>query len=654
MKDFSDFFGIDGFLEHELSSFEYRESQQQMAELIFQSLEKNSNAIVEAGTGTGKTMAYLIPAIVHAKENDEKIAISTETKALQRQLVEKDLPLVQNIFHKYLGVEFKYSIALGSSNYPCRRRFDHFVKKGEYEKSDMEYIEKIISLFKSRKIFTSHEADVPFRIWAEICRDSEMCEQQRCFLSYNCPFMAAKREWMQSDVLVINHYLFFSNIASGKTFLPMTETVIFDEAHSLESVAIGQLGFSIDYEMLVSLLQRFHQKKGRGAIYVIEDEDFRDKAIAFVDKISREANKFFEKLRNDFGEKEITRRIKSEVPTGYDLLKTLEDFVDLLDECKEQSGEDFKIVFEPARLRITAYKNSLHAFLHQTLEEYVYWIEKNESGLLGNIFLNARPIKVDRAFINDVYPFYKSSVFVSATLSVKDDFSFFKESIGFNDGLEKIFPSPFDYSRQMIMFLSGQLPEPDDSEYTDVTAKYCEEMIKITEGNCLILFTSYSTLKNIKSLLAKRIDNLIFSQDEMTASKALALYLANPGSVLMGTHSFWQGIDLPGDLLRCVIITRLPFSVPDTPVMEARVEMCKNSGHNPFVHIQIPEAVLKMRQGVGRLIRSAADIGIVAILDSRIKTKQYGSIFEKSLPNCVKVSTIGELKGKYREILLKS
>jgi len=518
----------------------------------------------------------------------------------------------------------------------------------------MEYIEKISQLFQSKKIFTSHEADVPPRIWMEVCRDSEVCDQQRCFVSYSCPFMAAKREWMQSDVLVVNHYLFFANIAAGKSFLPLTENVIFDEAHSLETIAIGQLGFSIDYEMLMGLLQRFHQKGKKGVIHIIDDDDIKNKSIKLIEKIAIEANKFFENLKKNFGEKETTKRIKAEPPEGFVLLKRLEEFTELLEKCKEQSGEDFKIAFEPARLRITAYKNSLSAFLTQSLPEHVYWIEKSESELFGNVFLNARPIKVDNAFRNEVYKYYKTSIFVSATLAVKDDFKFFKSTIGFDEGLEKIFPSPFNYSRQMVLFTSGNLPEPDDKDYHEVTAKYCADIIKLTGGNCLILFTSYWTLKNIKAYLSTLIDNPIFSQDELSASKALSMYIENDGSVLMGTHSFWQGIDLPGDLLRSVIITRLPFSVPDTPVTEAKLELCKMSGLNPFVQIQIPEAVLKMKQGVGRLIRSGTDKGIVAILDSRIKTKHYGIIFENSLPQCIKVSNLKDLKLKYNEILLQN
>ncbi|HPJ35095.1 MAG TPA: helicase C-terminal domain-containing protein [Spirochaetota bacterium] len=644
-------FAPEGYLDLELPEYEHRESQLEMARFIHERLCDSENGIIEAGTGTGKTMAYLIPAIIHALESGKRIAVSTETRALQRQLTEKDIPVARNIFRKYLGSDFKFSLCLGSANYPCRRRFERFLKKGEFDKGDIEHLNRVSALFRERKIFTSHEADVPSYIWGEICRDSELCGQQRCPVSSICPFQAAKREWMQSDVLVMNHYLFFSNIASGKTYLPVTETVIFDEAHSVENIASRQLGFSIDYDLLMSLLQRFHHRGKWGIVNSFTSSETREEAINSIELIAKEANIFFEKVRSLFREGETVKRIKSEITLGVKLLIQMEKFLAILEKCeKDCEDEDFRMEFEPARSRVKGYFESLGSFLSLDLPGYVYWIERSERDLIGNISLTARPVTIDSIMRNEVFTFYESSLFISATLSVKNDFSFFINSTGFERGSGVVLGSPFNYMEQMVIYLGADLPSPEEPRYIEAAAKASAEIIKILGGNCLLLFTSYRMLKSVKNILEDLIDNKIYSQDSMSASKALHSYIRHSGSVLMGTHSFWQGIDLPGDLVKGVIITRLPFAVPDTPIMEARVEKIREEGRNPFVSLQIPDAVLKMKQGAGRLIRRSTDRGIVAVLDSRIKTKGYGATFDSSLPECGRALSLKELTEKYKKI----
>ncbi len=648
----NDIFGPGGYLDLELPEYEFRESQLDMARFIQEHLADSENGIIEAGTGTGKTMAYLIPAIIHALESGKRIAVSTETRALQRQLTDKDIPVAQNIFRKYLDSDFKFSLCLGSANYPCRRRFERFLKKGEFEKGDIEYLNRVTALFSERKIFTSYEADVPSYLWGEICRDSELCDQQRCPVSSICPFQAARREWIQSDLLVMNHYLFFSNIASGKTYLPVTETVIFDEAHSVENIASRQLGFSIDYDLLMSLLQRFYHRGKWGIVNSFKSGETREDAITAIELIAKEANIFFEKVRALFNEGETVKRIKSEIKLGEKLLLNIEKFLSILEKCeKDCDDEDFRMEFEPARSRVKGYFESLGSFLSLNLPGYVYWIERSERDLLGNVSLTARPITIDNIMRHDVFSFYESSLFVSATLSIKNDFSFFMNTIGFERGSGIVLKSPFNYKEQMVIYLGADIPSPEEPRYTEAAAKVSAEIINILGGNCLLLFTSYSTLKSVKNILEDIIDNKIYSQDEMSASKALHAYIRHSGSVLMGTHSFWQGIDLPGDLLKGVIIARLPFAVPDTPIMEAKVEKIRNEGRNPFISLQIPDAVLKMKQGTGRLIRRETDKGIVAVLDSRIKTKGYGATFDSSLPECGRALNMKELTEKYKQII---
>ncbi|MCL1864739.1 MAG: ATP-dependent DNA helicase [Spirochaetes bacterium] len=647
-----DIFSPGGFLDMELSEYEYRESQLVMAEFIYERLFEGENGIVEAGTGTGKTMAYLIPALKFALENDFKIAITTETKALQKQLVDKDIAAVQKIFKNHLGIDFKFALALGSYNYPCRRKFERLLKKGGFDRNDMTYLNRLSSLFKEKRIFTFFDVEMPGYLWEEIGRDSDICGYQKCLMSSICPFQAARREWAQADLLIMNHYLFFTNVASGRTYLPVFDGVIFDEAHSVESIASKQLGFSIDYDFLINLLQKFYQKGKYSIINNFKDNKLREDAILSVELIVKDAQIFFENVRNLFQGLETVQRITAPSVDGEKLVSEIKKLISILDVVKDDfEDDDLRMELDPAMNKLIAYCESLISFLNLSYENYVYWIERSDKELLGNISLVGRPINIDNIMKHEVFSFYKSSIFVSATLSIKNDFSFFMSVIGFENGKGIVLESPFNFNEQMVIYLAGDMPAPDDEDYPLAVANTSSEIIELLNGNCLLLFTSYSMLKKVKVLLEEKIDNKIYSQDSMSASKALDFYINDDSSILMGTHSFWQGIDLPGDLLKGVIIARLPFAVPDTPIMEAKFEKLRNDGKNPFVNLQIPEAVLKMRQGAGRLIRRGTDRGVVAILDSRIKTKGYGAIFSDSLPECERSFSLKEFTKKYKALM---
>jgi ATP-dependent DNA helicase DinG len=349
---------------------------------------------------------------------------------------------------------------------------------------------------------------------------------------------------------------------------------------------------------------------------------------------------------------ETVRRITAPTIEGTKFTEEIKKFISILDVAKEDFEEDdCRMELDPAMNRLIAYCESLISFINLSYEEYVYWIERSDKELLGNISLIGRPINIDKIMKSEVFSFYNTSIFVSATLSVRNDFSFFMSVIGFEKGRGIVLESPFNFKEQMLIYLAADMPAPEDEDYPLALADTSSEIIKLLNGNCLLLFTSYSMLRRVKKLLEEKIDYRIYSQDSMSASKALNSYIDDDTSILMGTHSFWQGIDLPGDLLKGVIIARLPFAVPDTPIMEAKFERLRNEGKNPFVYLQIPEAVLKMRQGAGRLIRRGTDRGVVAILDSRIKTKSYGEIFSSSLPECDKVLSLKEFTKKYKALM---
>ena len=553
-----DIFGPGGHLDTQLAEYEYRESQLLMASFIHERLHYLENGIVEAGTGTGKTMAYLIPALKYAAESDKKIAITTETRALQKQLVEKDIPLVQKIFRENFYADFKYAICFGSSNYPCRKRFERAVRKGEFERADMEHINRVAQMFRQKKIFTMFEADVPFRLWEEISRDPEVCDQQRCQFSHQCQFQAARREWAQADLLVMNHYLFFSNVGSAKSYLPVSDVVIFDEAHSVEQIASKQLGFSIDYDMLVNLLQRFFQRGRRGIINSFASQELRQEAMSELETVAKKGQVFFEKAKSLFvNERETTRRIITSLDFGGELYTAIGKFLGTVAKGEGDLDEDeLRVEYEPARNRLTAFADSLSSVTVLMVPDFVYWLERSSSDLLGNVSLTGRPLNIDMIMKQEVYSFYESSVFVSATLSVKNDFSFFSATTGFENGSGIVLDSPFNYREQMLVYLGADLPSPEDERYPTAAAKACAQIINILSGRCLILFTSYYMLRTVRAMLEKLTVCTIYSQDTMTASKALNLYVNDPHSVLMGTHSYWQGIDLPGDLVDEIMAAR--------------------------------------------------------------------------------------------------
>ncbi len=640
-------------LKQKLSSFKYRESQLSMANFILERFKNRENGIIEAGTGTGKSMAYLFPAVLYSIGEGKRVSISTETKALQKQLLDNDLPIVQEICRENLKRDFKFSLCLGSRNYPCRRRFEGAVKKGLLKESDRDLTMKMQLHFSSPDVFTFFDINAPFDFWEEVNRDPDACAHQKCPFFRQCHFQTAKKEWATSDLLIMNHYLFFSNIASDKAYLPVTESVVFDEAHSLETIASSQLGFSIDLKLLGNIMNRFYTKKGRaGVVFSFKETATQQESINLIDKIMKEGQIFFEQLRDLFSARENVLRITRRLDVGQNFLTHLEKFIEVITLAEgDFEDEDTLLEFEPAKNKVVAYSQSLKFFLDLDSDSHVYWIERDSNELLGNVQAVARPVNIDEIMREEVFSFYESTIFTSATLAVKGEFSYFVSRMGFLGGKALALKSPFDYEKQMVLYTEKNLPEPNNAAFPERIAGIIGEIVKIVGGNCLVLFTSYKMLKTVKHILQRNIPNRIFSQDELTASGALSAYMGNSGSVLMGTHSFWQGIDLPGDLLKGVIITRLPFSVPDTPIMKARMEKIEQKGKNSFFDLQIPEAVIKMKQGAGRLIRNEEDRGIVAVLDPRIISKGYGSAFLDSLPNGERVMELKGLPSKYRELL---
>lgn len=646
-----DIFKNGGDLSQIIPGFEFRAEQLHMADFIRERLDARENAVIEAGTGTGKTLAYLIPALIHAKDNSLKVGVTTETKALQKQLMEKDLPVVSRLFSEKLCMDFTYSLCLGSSNYACYQRYEAAVRRGIFDKKDLARLSELRARFTSGKVFTRFDVSLPGRIWSEIAREAEGCAMYRCPRAQHCPYQKARKEWMSADLLIMNHYLYFTHIASGKSYLPQTDIMIFDEAHSVEDIASAQLGFDCSSALLRDILDRFYSSKRKVTLLGrISDESKKESAVNLWNDILKTGVEFFDSLRDRLPNGSMQQRMKKPLQDGG-FAASMNTFLNLLSEVEDDFDDEFvQMDFDLAKTKLLQFSENIHSFTELSKKSYVYWIEGESGALIADIHCKGQPIIISDIMKRDVMSQYDSALFVSATLSINGDFSYTSFRLGMERYKTLTLPSPFDYLKQSVLYLERSLPGPGDPKFIRQAAERTADIINIVGGNCLILFTSYRMLDQIRAILADLITNRIYSQGDLPSQEAVSMYTEDDGSVLMGTHSFWQGIDLPGDLLRCVIMMRLPFAVPDSPPVQAKMDMIEAQGKKPFFAYQIPEAVIKFKQGFGRLIRTRDDRGIVAVLDPRLLSKSYGTRFISSLPKCRTVSQMKMLKEAYADI----
>jgi ATP-dependent DNA helicase DinG len=638
-------FGKGGALEEILPYYEYRDEQLKMAEYIDYSLSNEGNYLIEAGTGVGKTIAYLVPLIKRCIGEAKVVAVSTETKALQKQLIDKDIPLIKKVLKEKYNLDFRASLCLGSSNYPCLRKFEKMVQKGEFlfeEKLEVDLLKKY---FEREEVFTIFDVEISNTLWNEIKRDSEFCNPYFCSYAKRCLFQKVKREWANSTLLVMNHYLFFSNVAIGKTFLPHFDYAVFDEAHALEQIASNQLGFELSMRSFQEISSSIYARDKKSLLAKISDKKKRERGLEIFFELEEEVENFFTHATGLMNESaNNTLRLMKGFPEGEELLNVVKQMIDFLTTCEDQyEDEETQRALDVAKGRLFEFMQSSNMLVFGFDEDWVFWIQKNSyESDKHSALLKGQPINISEIMQSDVYSFYESSYFVSATLTVNNDFSFIQNKLGLNEAKTFQLNSPFDYENNVIVYTPGG-HEPSKNGFVEKSCGVIEEVVRQFGGRCLLLFTSYYMLNQFYEMLTDKIENPIFAQGMMNPVQAVNEYKKTPGSILMGTHSFWQGLDLPGDLLKAVFIMRLPFAVPDRPDIEAKIEKCEQSGGNSFMQLQVPEAVIKFKQGFGRLIRGSNDSGVVAILDSRVITKRYGRIFLDSLPKCKMSSSLQDV-----------
>ena len=649
-------FANDGILSHRLENYEYRHQQVIMAEAIADNINNNSHLIVEAGTGVGKSLAYLIPFILWAIKENKKVVISTFTKALQYQLVNKDIPFLKDA----LSLDFSFALCVGGENYLCLRRLNQAGSHGLFELDETEALKELFKWKDRTK--TGLKSDMDFepmpKLWQKVCREGDICFGKKCSYYDKCFYQRAKAVERKAHILITNHHLFFAHIASGWNVLPKFDSIVFDEAHQLEDIASGYLGIEVSNYRIKNLINTISNPFTRkGLLSRLEwlTPHTISEINLLTNRVRRAGDGFFGVLSEKLDGTTKRIRVENFIPN---LLK--EPLINLSEGLKPlmKSAENYEDEKEILSLidRCITLSSDIDSIISQTLTDHVYWGEIDGK----RIRIAATPIDISSTLREQIFENIKPVILTSATLSVKGDFSFLRERVGLNNGNELALDSPFNYRENVMIYTPNGISDPKDTEeFKRDVIDSIKFILNITHGRTLILFTSYEMLNKAYDALnrlnsSNRLNSLNFlRQGEMDSYKLIEEFKNGDNLVLLGTHTFWQGIDIPGDALQCVIIVRLPFQVPDDPVTEARLEKLKENGKNPFIHYQIPNAILMFKQGFGRLIRTQSDKGIVAILDPRVRTRFYGERFLSALPDCIRTDSIEKVEEFFDEIYHK-
>jgi ATP-dependent DNA helicase DinG len=652
-------FGPRGLIARAHPDYEYRPGQVEMADAVLRAFEERRHLIVEAGTGTGKTLAYLVPAVAAALDRRARVIISTGTKNLQEQLMEKDIPFLQRVLPK----KFTAAYMKGRSNYACLSRIRRAESTPILEGlDDVDYFDEVRRW--SRESETGDRAeltDLPENLsfWRHIDARSEICTGQKCPDYDACYITRMRQRASDADIVVVNHHLFFADLAlRGGEYgqvIPDYSAVIFDEAHQVEDVAAEYFGAQVSNYQIEDMLRDLQ-------ILPITDAGLNRELTRASNRVARFSEQFwlgFREARGDEGRASLVpgtfarKNQKGDIeatPLGESYLSldgALARMETTLDVIRDKPPEVENLL---RRIRETRF--SLEFIVAGDDRRYVYWMERRGRG----VFLRASPIDVSTLLQDKLFERTETVVLTSATLASAGRFDFIRQRLGLavvdeEDELsslaaektdELVAPSNYDYEEQAVLYLPPRMPDPRKPEWIERAAQEVVELLNISQGRAFVLSTSLSGMRALFERVAQEVDFPCFIQGSMAKAGLLDKFRATPNAVLFATASFWQGVDVRGAQLSCVIIDKLPFAVPTDPVVAARQRFIEDQGGSSFYEYSVPQAIITLKQGLGRLIRSTTDRGILAVLDPRLRTAGYGRLFLKSLPPCRITSDLSE------------